>query len=172
MKVTIKKATISDKIYFREEDIVDHTYEEMRDKLFSYNTGEKIFFTSNIEEGLVAVPSGAFYKLNIIDLQDLRPDMPKCEFKYIGSLRDYQVGSIQKFFKPEGLYSGLLHAPCSWGKSYSSPAWIAHYDKPTIILCHTKLLAYQWYEALNLLFQEEPPIKYDVSSACLGLTPK
>ena len=107
MKVTIKKATISDKIYFREEDIVDHTYEEMRDKLFSYNMGEKIFFTSNIEEGLVAVPSGAFYKLNIIDLQDLRPDMPKCEFKYIGSLRDYQVGSIQKFFKPEGLYTGL-----------------------------------------------------------------
>ena len=46
----LKKAIISDKIYFNKNDIVDVTLQQLKYTLFSYNLGEEIYSTLNYDE--------------------------------------------------------------------------------------------------------------------------
>ena len=74
VKYTIKKAVISDKIYFYKDDIVGVNFEDLRYVLFNYNLGDRFYSTLEVDDstGLCAVPSGARNKLNILEIQDNR----------------------------------------------------------------------------------------------------
>lgn len=151
IKYDIQKATISDKIYFRKEDIVGVDYQTLKYVLFTYNIADDFHITINVNEnsGVCSVPSGAWHKLNIKNLTDERFVGEKQDWKFDGVLRANQQEVVDKFLVDGKLFSGLIQAPCGFGKSFMGGHIIAKYGKPTLIICHTKLLAYQWYNLLK-----------------------
>jgi superfamily II DNA or RNA helicase len=151
IKYKLKNATISDKIYFNVSDIVDSDLDTFRYVLFSYTIGDKTYYTLeyNKETGDCAVPSGSWYKLDIENLTDLRYSSDKHTWEFDGSLRPAQQEIIDKLLVNDRLYSSLIQAPCGFGKSYLGGYVIGQYKKSTIIICHTKLLAYQWHSLLK-----------------------
>jgi superfamily II DNA or RNA helicase len=150
IKYKIKKATISNKIYFNVDDIVDSDLDTFRYVLFSYRVGDNIYSTLeyNKETGECAVPSGSWHKLDIETIIDNRYTETKQLWDFNGSLRPKQQEIVDKLLVDGKLYSGLIQAGCGFGKSYVGSYLVGTYKKPTLIICHTKLLAEQW---LNLL---------------------
>lgn len=151
VRYTLKKATISDKIYFYEEDLVDIDIHTLKYVLFNYNLGDSFFSTIQYDEStkLYSVPSGSWHKLRILDLVDNRFVGSTNDWKFKGSLREKQQEVVDTIYSNGKLYSGLIQAPCGFGKSFVGGYIIAKYSKPTIIICHTKLLAEQWHTLLS-----------------------
>ena len=50
VQYTIKKATISDKIYFHRDDIVDVSLQDLKYVLFNYNLGDSFYSTLEYNE--------------------------------------------------------------------------------------------------------------------------
>lgn len=153
VKYTIKRATISDKIYFHKSDLVDIDLHTLRYVLFTYNLVDNFYSTIEYDEetGMCSVPSGAWHKLNILELTDTRFVTDKQDWKFNGTLRPNQQETVDKLLTEEKLYSGLIQAPCGWGKTFAGTYIVGTYQKPTIIVCHTKLLAEQWHKELRNL---------------------
>jgi superfamily II DNA or RNA helicase len=151
VKYTIKKATISDKIYFNKQDIVDISFEDFRYVLFNYNLGDRFYSTLELDEetGMCSVPSGAWSKLNILELEDRRFNSETYDWTFNGNLRPNQQIIADKMYNNNKLYSGLIQAPCGFGKSFLGGYLIVNNKKTTIIICHTKLLAEQWFNLLK-----------------------
>jgi superfamily II DNA or RNA helicase len=153
VKYTIRKATISDKIYFNKSDLVDIDLHTLRYVLFTYNLADSFYTTIEYNEdtGMCSVPSGAWHKLNILELTDNRHVEPEQEWIFNGSLRPNQQETVDKILLQGKLFSGLIQAPCGWGKTFAGTYIIGTYKKPTLIVCHTKLLAEQWFKELKKL---------------------
>jgi superfamily II DNA or RNA helicase len=153
VKYTVKKATISDKIYFHKSDLVDIDLHTLRYVLFTYNLVESFHSTIdyNEETGMCSVPSGAWHKLNILELTDTRFVADKQDWTFNGALRPSQQETVDKLLTEDKLYSGLIQAPCGWGKTFAGTYIVGTYKKPTLIVCHTKLLAEQWHKELKTL---------------------
>lgn len=153
VKYTVKKAVISDRIYFHKSDLVDIDLHTLRYVLFTYNLVDNFYSTIEYDEdtGMCSVPSGAWHKLNILDLTDTRFVTERQDWTFNGSLRPTQQEAVDKILIGDKLYSGLIQAPCGWGKTFAGTYIVGTYRKPTIIVCHTKLLAEQWYKELKTL---------------------
>ncbi len=153
VRYTIQRATISDKIYFHKDDLVDIDLNTLRYVLFTYNLGDTFHSTISYDEetGMCSVPSGSWHKLNILDLTDNRFVGEEQPWTFLGSLRESQQETVNKVLTSTKLYSGLIQAPCGWGKTFAGTYIVGTYKKPTIIVCHTKLLASQWYNELKKL---------------------
>ncbi len=153
VKYTVKKATISDKIYFHKSDLVDIDLHTLRYVLFTYNMVDSFYSTIeyNEETGMCSVPSGAWHKLNILDLTDDRFVTTAQDWTFNGTLRETQQETVDKLLSGDKLFSGLIQAPCGWGKTFAGTYIVGTYKKPTLIVCHTKLLAEQWYGELKKL---------------------
>ena len=156
VKYTVKRATISDKIYFHKSDLVDIDLHTLRYVLFTYNLVDNFYSTIEYDEetGMCSVPSGAWHKLNILELTDTRFVTDRQDWKFNGTLRPNQQETVDKLLTDEKLYSGLIQAPCGWGKTFAGTYIVGTYQKPTIIVCHTKLLAEQWYKELKNLISD------------------
>lgn len=156
-KFSLKNARISDKIYFTAEDL----YEDADDifyEYFNYKIGEDFASTwsTNEETNEISIPSGAFYKIDFEDVDDQRPLFDRRNWSFNGTLKTEQQQVADKIFKNGRLYNGLIKAPCGWGKTFLGCYLIANNAKPTVIVVHTKLLAYQWYDALKALIPDVP----------------
>lgn len=153
VKYTVKKAIISDKIYFHKSDLVDIDLHTLRYVLFTYNLADSFYSTIEYDEetGMCSVPSGAWHKLNILELTDNRFIADKQDWTFNGSLRETQQETVDKLLAGDKLFSGLIQAPCGWGKTFAGTYIVGTYKKPTIIVCHTKLLAEQWHGELKKL---------------------
>lgn len=153
VKYTVRKATISDKIYFHKSDLVDIDLHTLRYVLFTYNLVDSFYTTIEYDEdtGICSVPSGAWHKLNILELTDNRHVEAEQEWVFNGSLRPNQQETVDKILLQGKLFSGLIQAPCGWGKTFAGTYIIGTYKKPTLIVCHTKLLAEQWSKELKKL---------------------
>lgn len=118
VKYQINKATISDKIYFRREDVEGVDFQTFKYVLFSYNIGTDIHLTIDYNEnsGVCAVPSGAWHKLDIKNLTDERFISERYDWKFDGILRSAQQEIVDKLLVGDKLYSGLVQAPCGFGK--------------------------------------------------------
>jgi len=150
-KYSLSNATISDKIYFNKSDIKGTTFEEFRYNLFNYNLGDSFYSTLEYDEdtGNCTIPSGSWHKINLETYTDNRFISQPLDIEFNGTLRPPQKEIVNKLFTGEKLYSGLVQAPCGFGKSFVGGYIIGNYKKPCIIICHTKLLAYQWLELLK-----------------------
>lgn len=156
-KFLLKNATISDKIYFKKEDL-DQEVDDIFYDHFHYKIGDEFTTTFTYpEEGeeLHSIPSGAFYKIDFKKIVDERPLFKRREWTFKGKLKTEQQQVANKIYKDERLYNGLIKAPCGWGKTFLGCYLIANNAKPTVIIVHTKLLAYQWYESLKELIPGE-----------------
>lgn len=155
IKYTIKKATISDKIYFNKEDIIGVSFQDFRYVLFNYNLGDSFYSTLDYDEesNMCSIPSGSWHKVNILELEDKRFTSKEYSWSFNGTLRREQQDVADKILQLPKLYSGLIKADCGWGKTFLGTYLIGNYKKSTIIICHTKLLAYQWHDALSNLIE-------------------
>lgn len=155
-KFSLKNAKISDKIYFTQDDL----YKDASDifyQYFNYQTGDSFTSTWSQDEttGEISIPSGAFYKINFENIVDERPLFGKRDWTFKGTLKSEQQQVADKVFKDGRLYNALIKAPCGWGKTFLGCHLIANNGKPTIIVVHTKLLAYQWHESLEALIPDQ-----------------
>ena len=153
----IKKATIKEKIIIHREDVEDTSDFE---SLYLYNYGDEFFSSLEEIDDYYLVPSNSLFKLEIAELKDERVKIdidPPLQFN--GSLRPEQLEAVRPFFPngigQRGLNSGLLQAPCGWGKTFAACNLIAEASLTTLIIVHTKLLFYQWVEELKKLIPNQ-----------------
>jgi superfamily II DNA or RNA helicase len=151
LRYTIKKASISENIVFHERDIVGASAKDLKYILFTYNLGTDFYSTLDYDPdtGICTVPSGSWNKLDILELEDKRFVGEEQDFSCDIVLKPQQQEIADKLLQPTKLYGGLVQAPCGFGKTYLGSYLIGNYKKPALIICHTKLLAYQWIDVLS-----------------------
>lgn len=154
-KFFLKNAKISDKIYFSQDDLTEDA-DDIFYEYFHYQTGDEFVTTWSQDEetGIFSVPSGAFFKMDFESIQDERPQFDKFDWTFKGKLKLEQQQVADKIFPKDKLYSGLIKAPCGWGKTFLGCYLIAKNSKPTVIVVHTKLLAYQWFDEVKKLIPD------------------
>lgn len=152
-RYTLARAKISDKIYFHEDDIEQLSAQQLSVEAFTYNLGDRFYSTMEYDEetGWCSVPSGSWYKLNILELEDNRTSFERQDWSFKGKLRQVQQRVVDRFVTPDKTFSGLIQAGCGWGKTFAGTYIVGTSQKPTLVICHTKLLAYQWLDELKKL---------------------
>lgn len=114
----IEKAILRDRLIILKQDVENKSDFEA---LYTYSYGDEYFTTIEEDEEYYYVPSNSIYKLTIKNIIDERIKIdiePALVFN--GVLRPEQMAAIRPFFPngigQRGLSSGLLQAPCGWGK--------------------------------------------------------
>lgn len=175
--IKLKKAILSDKLYFNCLDY-DGKISELRNEYFTYCIKDNEFITVlNINENdtLCSVPIGNRPKFEIDTLVDNRFIFEKNNWEFNKTLFEHQKEVAEQILIQDKLYSGIIKAPCSWGKTFLGCYLIAKYGKPTLILTHSKLLAYQWFKELNNLIEPKQNIgflgdgKYNIEKITVGI---
>ena len=87
-------------------------------------------------------------KENNVDVQidDQRRALPEKDFTFTGTLKRFQTAAVKKMLSKE---FGTLSAPTGSGKTVMALYMIAARKQPTLIIVHTKELAFQWIEAIE-----------------------
>jgi superfamily II DNA or RNA helicase len=150
--IKVNRAILADKLYIHKDDLLESSFEEIIASYFTYKiVDEKPFINAYFDNdtGIFNCPIGSYRHFDIKEIIDQRPRLPKLGATTDIVLFPEQQEVADKFLKGDKLYSGLIVAPCSFGKSYLG-AWLTvNYDKPAVIVVDTKLLAYQWLEVLQ-----------------------
>ena len=79
-------------------------------------------------------------------IHDLRRELPEIDFRFKGSLKDFQQIAVLAMMKKE---FGTLSAPTGSGKTVMGLFMIARRRQPALIIVHTKELAFQWIEQIE-----------------------
>ncbi len=114
------------------------------------------FYTSEQDE--LSVPKG--YIRSIINLSknfdipftivDKRLSLPEVNYNFHFTLKPFQAECTKKMLKKD---FGILNAPTGSGKTIMALYMINKRKQPTLIIVHTKNLAYQWIERINSVFK-------------------
>ena len=146
-KAKVKKIYLAEKIYIRKEHVED------ADKLLSlytYDNGDEWLSTIEEDEEYYIVPSNSYHKLEWEELEDDRNFIAMdSEHNFIGKLRWEQQEVADKFLARGRARSGILQAPCGWGKTFTGCEIISKNNTKTLVMVHTKLLFRQWIEELE-----------------------
>lgn len=146
-KAKVKDIILADKLYIRKEDVEDH---DTLISLYTYDNGDEFLSTIEENEKYYMVPSNSYHKLDWDSVTDNRNfEQTKQDLVFAGKLRWEQQEVVDKFFKKGRARSGLLQAPCGWGKTFTGCEIIARNNTKTLVLVHTKLLFRQWIEELE-----------------------
>lgn len=171
-KIKVNKIKIEDKIYIDKKDVLD---EESLVAAYTHFTGDE--FISDIEEydDHYEVPSNSYYKLDWAELEDNRNfDKLDYDLSFSGILRVEQKEAADKFIINDRARSGILQAPCGFGKTFVGCYLVAKNNSKTLILVHTKLLFRQWIEELEKLIPNQKIGKigdslFDIQDITVGL---
>lgn len=148
-KAKVKSLTISDRIYIRKSDIENYDYLV---SLFTYFNGEEHISTLVEYDDYITLPSNSYNKLEWDSLEDIRNfEELAYQLPFSGTLRSEQQEVVDAFTSRGRARSGVIQAPCGFGKTFTSCAIIAKNNTKTLILVHTKLLYKQWIEELERL---------------------
>jgi superfamily II DNA or RNA helicase len=79
-------------------------------------------------------------------IDDQRRALPEVDFTFSGTLKTFQTTAVTKMLSKE---FGTLSAPTGSGKTVMALYMIAVRKQPTLIIVHTKELAFQWIEAID-----------------------
>lgn len=152
-KAKVKTITIADRIYIKKSDI--DNYEELAN-LYTYFNGEEHLSSIVEYDEYITIPSNGYNKLVWEELDDLR-NFEKLDYDlyFTGSLRPEQQDVVDAFTKRGRARSGVIKAPCGFGKTFTSCAIIAENNTKTLILVHTNLLFKQWIEELEKLLPNQ-----------------
>ena len=146
-KAKVKEITLADKLYVKKEDVEDH---DMLISLYTYDNGDEFLSTIEENDTHYIVPSNSYHKLEWDSVVDLRNFVETDkDLQFSGTLRWEQQEVVDKFFKKGRARSGVLQAPCGWGKTFTGCEIIARNNTKALVLVHTKLLFRQWIEELE-----------------------
>jgi superfamily II DNA or RNA helicase len=146
-KAKVKKIVISDKIYIYKEGVEDA---DKLIQLYTYDNGDDFLSTISEDEEHYIVPSNSYHKLEWEEIEDQRNfQQTDSDLNFIGELRWEQSEVVDKFFSRGRARSGILQAPCGWGKTFTGCEIISRNKTKTLVLVHTKLLFRQWIEELE-----------------------
>jgi superfamily II DNA or RNA helicase len=79
-------------------------------------------------------------------IEDRRRELPEIGFVFSGDLKKFQAAAVRKMLSKE---FGTLSAPTGSGKTVMALYMIAARKQPTLIVVHTKELAFQWIESIG-----------------------
>ena len=114
MKAKVKTINISDKIYIKKEDV--ENIDELI-SLYTYDNIDEILTTLQETDTHFVVPSNSYHKLEWETVIDKRKyEEASTEFTFNGKLRWEQQELVDKFFTKGRARSGIIQAPCGWGK--------------------------------------------------------
>jgi len=146
-KADVGKIVISDKIYIKKNEVFDI---DTFISLFTYDNGDEILQTWDETDTHYIIPSNSFGKLNYKEVVDKRTYKEASqELTFVGKLRWEQKEVVDKFHTKGRARSGIIQAPCGWGKTFTGVDIIARNNVTTLVMVHTKLLFRQWIEELE-----------------------
>jgi len=171
-KAKVKKIVLAEKIYIAKEDVedADHLL-----GLYTYDNGDEFLSTISEDEYHYIVPSNSYHKLEWDEIEDNRNfEQTDADLTFIGKLRWEQQEVVDKFFSRGRARSGILQAPCGWGKTFTGCEIISSNKTKTLVLVHTKLLFRQWIEELE---RQIPTVKigrvgdglFDIQDITVGI---
>lgn len=150
-KLKVKKIVVSDKIYINKEDVDDFNKFKYA---FTYDLGKEFITTlEEYDNDTFSIPSNAWWMLDFDEYIDKRNFPENNKYPFLATLRSDQIDAVKPFVitKSGNIRSGILQAPCGWGKGYVGCYLIAHAKTKVLILLHTKLLMRQWVGELEKL---------------------
>ena len=171
-KAKVKKIVLAEKIYIAKEDVEDV---DALLGLYTYDNGDEFLSTITEDEYHYIVPSNSYHKLEWDEIEDNRNfEQTHADLTFIGELRWEQQEVVDKFFSRGRARSGILQAPCGWGKTFTGCEIISSNKTKTLVLVHTKLLFRQWIEELE---RQIPTVKigrigdglFDVQDITVGI---
>ena len=134
----VGQIVLSDKIYIKKDQVYD---EDSLVSLFTYDTGDDILQTYDETDTHFIVPSNSFGKLKYESYLDNRVyKKAKQDLNFAGELRWEQKEVVDKFHSKGRARSGIVQAPCGWGKTFTGVDIIARNNVTTLVMVHTKLL--------------------------------
>ena len=143
----VGQIVLSDKIYIKKDQVYD---EDSLVSLFTYDTGDDILQTYDETDTHFIVPSNSFGKLKYESYLDNRVyKKANQDLNFAGKLRWEQKEVVDKFHSKGRARSGIVQAPCGWGKTFTGVDIIARNNVTTLVMVHTKLLFRQWIEELE-----------------------
>ena len=146
-KASVGKIVISDKIYIKKDEV--HDVDTLL-SLFTYDNGDEILQTWDETDTHFILPSNSFGKLDYKEVVDKRTYKEASqELTFVGKLRWEQKEVVDKFHTKGRARSGIIQAPCGWGKTFTGVDIIARNNVTTLVMVHTKLLFRQWIEELE-----------------------
>ena len=171
-KAKVKKIILAEKIYIAKEDVEDA---DTLLGLYTYDNGDEFLSTITEDEYHYIVPSNSYHKLEWDEIEDNRNfEQTDADLTFTGKLRWEQQEVVDKFFSRGRARSGILQAPCGWGKTFTGCEIISSNKTKTLVLVHTKLLFRQWIEELE---RQIPTVKigrigdglFDVQDITVGI---
>ena len=111
-------------------------------------------FFSRIGADGIVVPRGYMRQLILtcrgkqepLDIIDRRRKLPQVELAFHGKLKPFQQTAVETMLAKE---FGTLSAPTGSGKTVMALHMVAARRQPTLVVVHTKDLAFQWIERIN-----------------------
>jgi superfamily II DNA or RNA helicase len=128
--------------------------ENERMKRWNRGTPKILKFYRRTPKGGLVLPRGFARQLMVlarncdeaVELEDRRRLLPEVEFGFQGELKDFQQEAVEIMGRKA---FGTLSAPTGSGKTIMALALIARRRQPTLIVVHTKELAFQWIERIG-----------------------
>ena len=125
-------------------------------RLGRWNRGvpKTLKFFKRIKGGSLVIPRGYMRQLVLLsrkheitlEIDDKRRLLPEIPFVFQGNLKPYQVEAVDIMSAKD---FGTLSAPTGSGKTVMALSLIALRRQPTLIIVHTKDLAYQWIDRIG-----------------------
>ena len=141
------KIYLNERLMVRKVDVDDG---ELRSH-FTYDLGDSVYENFIETDDAFYVPSNSFHKFKYGSYEDNRVSKPANIAPFAGKLRWEQQEVVNKFFAKPQARSGIIQAPCGWGKTYTGCSVISRNKMTTLVLVHTKLLFRQWIEEIKKL---------------------
>ncbi len=140
--------------------------ENQRMGRWNRGTPRELRFYDTVEKDGLWIPRGYTGRLAKLcrkhgvafELNDQRCSLSPVPFEFAGSLRPFQVRAARDMLAKE---FGTLSAPTGSGKTVIALYLIAQRRQPTLIIVHTKDLAFQWMERIETFLR--------IPSAQIGL---
>lgn len=126
------------------------------ERMGRWNRGVKktLRFYRRIGKNGIVIPRGYARQLLLLlkrekivyTMDDRRRTLPEVNFTFDGTLKPFQRAAVAEMLKKE---FGTLNAPTGSGKTVMGLYLIAHRRQPTVIVVHTKDLAFQWIQRIQ-----------------------
>ncbi len=128
--------------------------ENERMRRWNGNTPQTLNFYEHEPHGGLTIPRGYIRKLilscrhrNITyELIDNRRELASVDFDFRGNLRPYQQSAVKKLLSKD---FGTLSFPTGSGKTVVGLYMIANRKQPSMVVVHTRDLAFQWMEKIT-----------------------